>query len=112
MIIIDHCMKNVIKIWKNRNQIIEGIKNNIFKTDHIEEIAAERMKFCEGCVLFDGECAVPGTGPCCGSCGCSLKLKIRSLSAECPLPEPKWKAVLTFEEEYLLQQKLRENESE
>lgn len=105
-------MKSVIKIWKAKGQILEGIKNNIFKTDHIEEIAAERMAFCEGCILFDGKCAVPGTGPCCGECGCSLKLKIRSLSAECPLVEPRWKAVLTFEEEYMLQAKLREDVSE
>ena len=105
-------MKNVIKIWKAKGQILEGIKNNIFKVEHIEELAAERKQFCENCVLFDGPCAIKGTGPCCGDCGCSMKLKWRSPSAECPLPEPKWKAVLTFEEEYLLQQKLRENESE
>ena len=102
-------MKSVIKIWKSKGQILEGIKNNIFKTDHIEEIAAERLDFCKGCVLYDGHCAVIGTGPCCGSCGCSLKLKVRSLSSECPLPEPKWKAELTFEEEYMLQKKLRED---
>lgn len=105
-------MKSVIKIWKAKGQILEGIKNNIFKVDHIEEIAAERKKHCEGCVMFDGPCAFPGTNPCCGDCGCSLKLKWRSLSASCPLPTPKWKAVLTFEEEYMLQAKLRENESE
>jgi hypothetical protein len=105
-------MKSVIKIWKAKGQILEGIKNNIFKVDHIEEIAAERMAFCEGCILFDGKCAMPGTGPCCGDCGCSLKLKVRSLSSECPLAEPKWKAVLTFEEEYMLQAKLREDVSE
>ena len=103
-------MKSVIKIWKNKGQILEGIRNNIFKTEHIEEIAQERLNFCKGCLMHDGPCAVPGTGPCCGDCGCSLKLKVRSLSASCPLPEPKWKAVLSFEEEYMLQQKLRENE--
>ena len=106
---MNHYMKSVIKIWKAKGQILEGIKNNIFKVDHIEEIAAERMAFCKGCILFDGKCAMPGTGPCCGECGCSLKLKIRSLSAECPLVEPRWKAVLTFEEEYMLQKKLRED---
>jgi hypothetical protein len=103
-------MKNVIKIWKSKGQILEGIKNNIFKVDHIEEIAQERLKFCEGCILYDGKCAVKGTGPCCGDCGCSLKLKVRALSAQCPLEVPRWKAVLTFEEEYMLQQKLREED--
>lgn len=102
-------MKSVIKIWKNKGQILEGIRNNIFKTEHVEEIAEERLNFCKGCLMYDGPCAVGGTGPCCGDCGCSLKLKVRSLSASCPLPKPKWKAVLSFEEEYMLQQKLKEN---
>ena len=105
-------MKSVIKIWKAKGQILEGIKNNIFKTDHIEEIAAERMEFCKACILFDptgSKCAVPGTAPCCGDCGFCLQLKVRSLSASCPLPEPRWKEELTFEEEYMLQQKLRED---
>lgn len=103
-------MKSVIKIWKAKNQILEGIKNNIFKVDHIEEIAQERLAFCKGCVHFDGPCMIGGTGPCCGDCGCSLKLKVRSLSSTCPLEVPKWKAVLTFEEEYMLQKKLREED--
>lgn len=103
-------MKSVIKIWKAKGQILEGIKNNIFKTEHIEEIAAERLKFCEGCLSLDKEgdsCVVKGTAPCCGECGCTLKLAIRSLSKECPLG--RWPAVLTFEEEYVLQKKLRED---
>lgn len=51
---------------------------------------------------------VPGTQPCCnqdkGGCGCSLKLKTRSLSSECPTG--KWKAEITEEEEDQLNQKL------
>lgn len=51
---------------------------------------------------------VPGTQPCCnvnlGGCGCSLSLKIRSLSSACP--KNKWLAELTQEEEDLLNQKL------
>ena len=27
----------------------------------------------------------PGTQPCCGECGCSLALKTRALSSDCPL---------------------------
>ena len=104
--------KNAIKIWKEKGAILEGIKNNIFKTDHIEEIAKERIEICNGCpsinIVGDG-CMVPGTNPCCGECGCTLQLAIRSLSKECPLK--KWPAVLTFEEEYELQLKLRENDS-
>lgn len=51
---------------------------------------------------------VPGTQPCCnqdkGGCGCSLKLKARALSSECP--KGKWKAEITEEEEDQLNQKL------
>lgn len=101
-------MKSVIKIWKAKGQILEGIKNNIFKTEHIEEIARERQKICDTCTSKGDKCVMPGTAPCCGECGCSLKLKLRSLSSDCPLT--KWKAELTFDEEYVLQKKLREEE--
>lgn len=101
-------MKNLIRIWKEKSKILEGIKNNIFKVEHIEEIAQERLKICQACSLYDGPCAVKGTGPCCGSCGCSLKLSIRSLSKKCP--QKKWESELTFEEEYELQLKLREDQ--
>jgi len=104
-------MKSVIKVWKAKGQILEGIKNNIFKTEHIEQIASERMAICNKCDSIDKEgssCFVKGTAPCCGECGCTLKLAIRSLSKECDLG--KWPAILTFEEEYMLQQKLREDE--
>ncbi len=110
MTIIKKYMKSVIKIWKNKGQILEGIKNNIFKSEHIEEIATERYAICQGCNLLDlegKECLVPNTQPCCGSCGCSMKLKLRALSADCP--EGKWDAVLSHEEYYLLQKKLSDD---
>ena len=89
-------------IWKNRALILEGIKNNVFKSEAIESIAAERKKICDGCELIDtvgDQCLVPLTQPCCGSCGCSLKLKLRSLSSECP--EGYWGVVLTDEEDLM-----------
>lgn len=92
-------MNNLIKIWKHKGQILEGIKNNIFKNDHVEEIAAERNAICQQCDLIDREgskCVMPGTQPCCGVCGCSLQFLQRSLSSECEAG--KWKAVLTEEE--------------
>lgn len=104
-------MKSVIKIWKNKGQILEGIKNNIFKQEHVEEIAKERWTICEGCPLLDKEgtkCLVPGTGPCCGSCGCSMGLKLRALGSECP--EGKWDAVLSHEESYLLQKQISDDQ--
>lgn len=86
------------KIWSNKKQIFEGIKNNLFKKEHIEEVARERHLVCTVCPKIDltGEnCEVPGTNPCCGSCGCSLAFKLRSLSSSCP--EGKWDAVVTEE---------------
>jgi hypothetical protein len=103
--------KNIIKIWKNKGQILEGITNSIFKKEDVEEIAQHRMQICNNCDLLDEEgegCMIPGTQPCCnekkGGCGCSLSLKTRALSSECPLG--KWKAELTEEEEDKLNQKL------
>lgn len=103
--------KNIIKIWKSKGQIIEGITNSIFKKEDVEEIAQHRMQICQDCALLDVQgdgCMVPGTAPCCnekkGGCGCSLSLKTRSLSSECPLG--KWKAELTQDEEDKLNQKL------
>ena len=102
---------NIIKIWKSKGQIIEGITNSVFKREDVEEIAQQRMQICKGCALYDvqGEgCMVPGTQPCCnqnqGGCGCSLGFKTRSLSSDCPLG--KWKAELTQEEEDKLNEKL------
>lgn len=91
---------SLIKIWKNKGKILEGIKNRVFKQEHVEEIYNERLKICKDCIHYDAEgtnCAVPGTAPCCSDCGCSLGLKLRSLSAECDLA--RWSAVLSEEEE-------------
>lgn len=90
-------------IWKNRNMILEGIKNSVFKSEHIEEIAKARMTICETCEHIDTEgskCIAPRTQPCCAMCGCSLGFKTRALSATCGDTEnPRWHALLTTEEE-------------
>lgn len=103
--------KNIIQIWKNKGQILEGITNSIFKKDDVEEIAQHRMQICKRCALYDvhGDgCMVPGTSPCCnqnfGGCGCSLEFKTRALSSDCPLN--RWKAILSEEEEDKLKEKL------
>lgn len=90
---------------------MEGIKNNIFKREDVEQIAAARLEICKKCKLYDEEgsgCMVLSTQPCCnkdkGGCGCSLSLKTRSLSSDCP--KKKWTAELSQEEEDLLKQKL------
>jgi hypothetical protein len=103
--------KNIIQIWKNKGQIVEGITNSIFKKEDVEEIAEYRMGICKKCHLYDTQglgCMVPGTQPCCnekaGGCGCSLAFKTRSLSSDCPLN--KWKAILSEDEENKLNEKL------
>ena len=90
--------ENIIKIWKSKGQILEGVTNSIFKKEDVEEIAAERMNMCYHCELYseaDPACMVTGTTPCCdqrkGGCGCSLEFKTRSLSSACPLG--KWEVV-------------------
>ena len=88
------------QIWNNKAAIAEGIKNKIFKKEDIEEVFNERMDICNVCPALntDGSlCAVKGSQPCCGSCGCSLGFKLRALSAECP--QGKWGPVLSQDEE-------------
>lgn len=90
-------MGRLSDIWKNRKQILEGIKNATIRNEFVEEIALERNAICDQCLSKGDQCAVPGTAPCCNECGCSLTFKTRSLSSECPLE--KWKALLSEEEE-------------
>jgi len=94
-------MRNLLQtIWENKKQIMEGLLNNIVKQDSVEIIAKARWGICQDCesVDIDGsECAIPGTQPCCKECGCSLSLKLRSLSSDCP--KGYWSSVLTIEEE-------------
>lgn len=98
---------SLIKLWKNKGKILEGIKNNMFKQEHVEEVYKERKSICDNCPKIDlagSHCYVPGTQPCCSVCGCSLNLLLRSLSSECE--DGKWEAILTEEEEDELNSKL------
>jgi RNA polymerase-binding transcription factor DksA len=93
-------MQKIFEAWKNRKQIMEGLKNSLIRKSYIEAIASDRYKICKECDKKDDtgkECAVPGTQPCCSLCGCTLSLKTRSLSSECPAG--KWKALITEEDE-------------
>lgn len=98
------------EIFKNREKIWEGLRNRIFKDEHVEAIYLERRAICDGCDNKDIEgskCAVPGTKPCCSLCGCSLSLKLRSLSSECP--DKKWLAVADKQEEEMIRQQILNN---
>lgn len=93
-------MLDLKKIWKNRKEIYEGLKNSVIRDNFVEDVAAKRMTICKECPEIDLEgskCEVPGTQPCCGECGCSLTFKTRALSTECPLGE--WKALMTEKQE-------------
>lgn len=93
-------LKKIKKIWTNKWEILEGYFNYHFRKKAYKRIAKRRYDICKQCPLFDvkGEkCEVPGTQPCCGSCGCSLDYKVYCLSCECP--EGYWHAVMTQEEE-------------
>lgn len=97
---------SLLKIWTNRKQILEGIKNNVFRKEHIELIAKERMDMCNVCEYIDkkgSKCFAPGTQPCCSLCGCALEWKTRSLSSSCgDQHHPKWKALIDEDDENLL----------
>ena len=86
--------------FRSRKQILEGIKNRIFKKEHVEAEAARRWSICRECPSLDtkgSKCMAPGTQPCCSECGCSLSIKTRALSSGCPLE--KWKALMDEETE-------------
>jgi hypothetical protein len=91
----------------NAKQIAEGVKNKIFKKDDVEAVAKLRWMECKVCPLLDKKgksCAVNGTQPCCSDCGCSLSLKLRSLSSACP--KGRWGAVMPGKVENLLKQQI------
>lgn len=104
-------MKNLIEIWKNKGKILEGVLNSVFKKEHVEQIAESRIAICNSCPDIDNEgkeCLAPGTQPCCSLCGCSLQFKTRSMSSECPAG--KWVALMTEQEEEILNDKLGLNQ--
>jgi hypothetical protein len=87
-------------IWENRKKILEGVRNTILRDELVEDVARMRREICDECEYLDTkgkECAMKGTQPCCGDCGCSLTFKTRSLSSDCP--QGKWDALITEEEE-------------
>lgn len=82
----------IVKIIKDLPKIIRAFFNMVF--DRHTYIAEKRLDICNKCELIDKDgknCVLPGTQPCCGVCGCSLKLLIRSIDSSCPHPNGnKW----------------------
>ena len=108
-------MKNLSKYldaFKSSSQILEGIKNRIFKQEHIEAEAAYRYAICKTCNLIDyigKSCLAPGTQPCCSDCGCSLAFKTRSLSSECP--KGLWDSLVSEEQEEIINKQIEDYEN-
>tara|TARA_R100000353_G_scaffold9507_1_gene10802 strand:+ start:3761 stop:4183 length:423 start_codon:yes stop_codon:yes gene_type:complete len=97
----------------NLDKIAEGIKNRVFKREDVEAIAKMRWQECKNCPSLDrdgGTCAVPKTQPCCAECGCSIGLKIRSLSSDCPIK--RWDAIMPGELEDVLKKQIYLNVEE
>jgi len=101
---------SLIRVWKNKGKILEGIRNKLFLKADVEVIHDERMAICKVCPDFDGvgdKCYITGTQPCCAQCGCSLAIKLRSLSSGCGNEEePRWDPVLDEDEEEMLNDQL------
>ena len=60
-------MKDVFKIWKEKDKILEGLKNKVFKNEFVEVVSKERMSVCKKCPQLDiigSKCLVPLTQPC------------------------------------------------
>jgi len=121
------------EIWKNKSQIVEGIKNLTFKQDHIEDLAKYRKSCCESCIWFNKNqknksfSEIPeiirkikskdwitevlsSPNDKCMHCGCGLgnqSIKLRCTSCACPVN--KWQAVTSVEEQKEIE-KIIENE--
>lgn len=117
-------INKIPEIFHNRRQIWEGLKNNLIKKEHVEQVFNARLEVCKSCNLYDTTgtgCTIPGTQPCCNyhlseevngkqinGCGCSLSIKLRSLSTECPLS--KWLKIMSEQDEEILKKKLNQGE--
>lgn len=92
------------------SQIYEGWKNHLHPEEHLKEIIEstkiQRLKICRTCSFHSSRHYTPfRPDEHCTNCGCTLSAKTACLSCKCPLPQPKWEAVVTEEE----QEKMKEN---
>jgi hypothetical protein len=101
----------IISAFGNAKEILEGVKNKVFKKQDVEDIADLRWMQCMTCSSLDekgNKCAVPSTQPCCADCGCSLGLKLRALSSSCP--QGKWQAIIDPNTERAVKKQIKEEE--
>lgn len=77
--------------------ILNGYKNLLIRDKTVEDLALQRLNICSSCpqakpslivTLIKGSETEEAEGAICGSCGCPLMAKTRSVSDDCPLD--KW----------------------
>ena len=85
------------------DKIYEGWKNSLFPPSHLKEIikkvSGQRRAICNECEFNSRFHKTFRPDEHCVECGCTLSAKTKCLSCECPLGSPKWKAVVTEEQE-------------
>ena len=97
--------------WK---KIYEGWRNQIIPPKELKELIEKtgtiRMDVCRKCehnsknftgktYRFDEHCM---------KCGCTLSAKTKCLSCKCPLPSPKWDAVITLSQEEEIKKEIKD----
>lgn len=85
--------------------IYEGWRNHLFPPEEIKKLvfqtSMERLILCRECEWNSKVAGKRGPERCL-DCGCPLIAKTKCLSCYCELPSPKWNAVLTEEQEEML----------
>lgn len=96
-------------------KVYEGWRNHLFPPAYLKEmitkVAAERIAICEECYYHSKHHPSFRPDAHCTECLCTLSAKTKCLSCECPLQEPKWKAVVTEEEEEIMESTLENEET-
>jgi len=85
--------------------IYEGWRNHLIPPNELKakilETADERMAICNACE-YNSKVAKRRGPARCMDCGCPLIAKTKCLSCYCELPSPRWDAVLTEEQDEIL----------
>ena len=85
-------------------QIFEGWRNHLLPRKElelmIEQVSQERMNICNGCEFISTKHKTLRPDIHCTDCGCPLVTKTKCLSCNCP--KKKWTAVLSEEEQSLI----------
>lgn len=76
------------------NQIIEGWKNHLLPEERakafIEHVSNQRLDICNGCEFHSKNHSSLRPDAHCTECGCTLAIKTKCLTCECPFQ--KWTA--------------------